>query len=527
MTRWSTGVALLAVLSLAVGGTSVGAVAAPARGGALTIVIGADPSSLDPHRTPSVGIAHSVMYETLVTVDRRTGEFIPALAESWEVSRDGTAITFKLRRGVKFHDGTAFTAAAVKTTFDRLTSKELNSPGASWVGTLSRTEVVDDVTVRLHFSKPYAPIFSSLRIAFLAILSPTAIARSGADYGQNPVGTGPYRFRQWIPNDRIVYERNPDYAWGSANYKNRGAPYFDQLIIRIIPDEATRVIAFERGDIDILAGAPARDARRMMREGKFPFIQIPTTSGLYLGLNVKRPPVNDVRVRRAIGHAVNTDEVARIALEGLAVPMMSPIAPTIWGYWDGVKQFALTHDPERARTLLAEAGYRPGAGGAMMKDGRQLEFTVWTYARMTNVRIGIVLQSQLRAVGIKMNIEQLEPATLLAQTARGEHDALLIGYGWPDADILYYFFHSSRLATTNRVHYTNAQVDKLLEDGQTIVDPARRLEVYKQLQRILLQEVPWVPLASELAVNFHQPYMQDVYYDKFGNLLLLDAQKVR
>lgn len=526
MTRWNALSVLLVVVALLAMTAGSGG-AAPARGGTLTIVIGSDPPSLDPHRTPSVNIAHAVMYETLVTVDRRTGEFIPGLAESWEISRDGTAITFKLKRGVKFHDGTPFNAAAVKTTFDRLVSKETNAPGASWVGTLTRTDVVDDLTVRLVFSRPYAPIFSSLRISFLAILSPTAIAKMGADYGQNPVGTGPFRFKQWIPNDRIVYERNPDYAWGPAHYKNRGAPNFDQLIIRIVPDEATRVIALERGDIDILPGAPARDARRMMREGKFPFVQIPTTSGTYLGLNVKKAPVSDVRVRRAIGHAINTDEVARIALEGLAVPMLSPIAPTIWGYWDGVKQFALNHDPDRARALLAEAGYRPGPGGAMMKDGRQMEFTVWTYARMTNVRVAVVLQSQLRTVGIKLNIEQMEPATLLASTQRGEHDAILISYGWPDADILFYFFHSSRLATTNRVHYVNPQVDKLLEDGQTTVDTAKRLEVYKQLQRILLAEVPWVPLASELSVNFNQSYLQDVYYDKFGNLLLLDAFRTR
>jgi peptide/nickel transport system substrate-binding protein len=524
MKRQITISALLAATCLLVLGTG-NTGAAPARGGTLTLVIGSDPPSLDPHRTPSVGIAHAVMYDTLVTVDRTSGEFIPALAESWEVSRDGLTITFKLKRNVKFHDGTPFNAAAVKATFERLTSKETNAPGASWVGTLTRTEVVDDFTVRLVFSKPYAPIFSSLRIPFLAILSPAAIARMGADYGQNPVGTGPFRFKQWIPNDRIVYERNPDYAWGPAHYKNRGAAYVDQLVIRIIPDEATRVIAFERGDIDILPGAPARDARRMMRDGKFPFIQIPTTSGTYLGLNVKR--ITDVRVRRAIGHAVNTDEVARIALEGLAVPMLSPIAPTIWGYWDGIKQFALDHNPDKAKALLAEAGYRPGAGGAMMKDGRQLEFTVWTYARMTNVRLAIVLQSQLRAAGIKMNIEQMEPATLLASTQRGEHDAILISYGWPDADILFYFFHSSRLPTTNRVHYVNAQVDRLLEEGQTTVDVAKRLDVYKQLQRILLQEVPWVPLASELSVNFHQPFVHDLYYDKYGNLLLLDAYRAR
>lgn len=524
MKRRITISALLAAACLLVLGTgSTGA--APARGGTLTLVIGSDPPSLDPHRTPSVGIAHAVIYDTLVTVDRTTGEFIPALAESWEVSRDGLTITFKLKRNVRFHDGTPFNAAAVKVTFERLTSKEINAPGASWVGTLTRTEVIDDSTVRLVFSKPYAPIFSSLRIPFLAILSPAAIAKMGADYGQNPVGTGPFRFKQWIPNDRIVYERNPDYAWGPAHYKNRGAAHVDQLIIRIVPDEATRVIAFERGDIDILPGAPARDARRMMRDGKFPFIQIPTTSGTYLGLNVKR--ITDVRVRRAIGHAVNTDEVARIALEGMAVPMLSPIAPTIWGYWDGIRQFALDHNPDKAKAILTEAGYRPGPGGAMMKDGRQLEFTVWTYARMTNVRLAIVLQSQLRAVGIKMNIEQMEPATLLASTQRGEHDAILISYGWPDADILFYFFHSSRLPTTNRVHYVNPQVDRLLEEGQTTVDVAKRLDVYKQLQRILLQEVPWVPLASELSVNFHQPYVHDIYYDKYGNLLLLDAYRAR
>lgn len=519
-------VSLALVLTLLFAGTAdTGAAPAPQRGGTLTLVVSSDPTSLDPQRTPSVGIMHSVMYDTLVTVDRRTGEFIPALAESWEVARDGLTITFKLKRNVKFHDGTPFNAGAVKATFDRLLSRDLNSPGASWVGPLSRTEVVDDYTVRLVFSRPYAPIFSSLRIAFLSILSPAAIQRLGGDYGANPVGSGPFKFKQWIPNDRIVYERNPDYAWGAAHYRNRGAPYFDQLIIRIIPDESARVVAFERGDIDIMAGAPPRDARRMMREGKFPFIQIPTTTGTYLGLNMKK--MTDPRVRRAIGHAINTDEIARIGYEGLAVPMLSPIAPTIWGYWDGVRQYALDFNPDKARALLREAGYTPGAGGAMMKDGKPLEFTVWTYALLTNVRLAIVVQSQLRNVGVKMNIEQLEVATLLAQTPRGEHDAILISYGWPDADILYFFFHSSRLPTTNRVHYSNPQVDKLLEDGQSTVDPAKRLEVYKQLQRILLQDVPWVPLASPLSLNFHQTSIQDIYYDKYNNLLLLDAYRAR
>ncbi len=525
MQRWLAATTLVIVLGLTTWGAgTLGA--APVRGGTLTIVYGSDPPSLDPHRTPTVGLPHSMIYETLVTVDKQTGEFIPALADSWDLSRDGTTITFKLKRGVKFHDGTPFNANAVKVTFDRLVSKDMNAPGASFVGPLSNTEVVDEYTVRLVFSKPYAPIFSSLRIAFLAILSPAAIQKMGTDYGSNPVGTGPYRFKQWIPNDRIVYERNPDYNWASANFKNRGAVYFDQVILRIIPDEATRVIAFERGDVDLLpGGAPPREALRLMREGKYPFTKIPQTSGTYLGLNVKK--MTDVRVRRAIGHAINTDEVARIGLEGLAVPMLSPIAPTIWGYWDGVKQYALDYDPDKAKRLLAEAGYRPGVGGAMMKDGKPLEFTVWTYARTTSVRLAIILQSQLKNVGIRMNIEQLEPATLLASTQRGEHDAILISYGWPDADILYYFFHSSRLATTNRIHYVNPEVDKLLEAGQTTVDPVKRLEVYKQLQRQLLADVPWVPLASDLAVYLQQPYMQDVYYDKYGNVLLNDAYRAR
>jgi peptide/nickel transport system substrate-binding protein len=163
----------------------------------------------------------------------------------------------------------------------------------------------------------------------------------------------------------------------------------------------------------------------------------------------------------------------------------------------------------------------------LQKDGRPLEFTVWTYPLLTNVRLAIIVQSHLRNVGINMKIEQVEVATLLAQTPRGEHDALLISYGWPDADILYFFFHSSRLPTTNRVHYSNPQVDKLLEEGQSTVEPAKRLEVYKQLQRILLQEVPWVPLASPLSVNFNQANIQDLYYDKYNNLLVLDAFRAR
>lgn len=509
----------VAILMIAV---ALPAVSGPVRGGTLNLVVESDPPSLDPHKTPSTSIPHYLIYSTLVTAEKTTGEFIPFLADSWSLAEAGRVITLKLHPGVKFQDGTPFTAQAVRATIERLVNPATAAPGASWIGPIDRVEAPDDVTARLVFKQPYAPIFSSLRIAFLAMLSPAAIAKLGKDYGQNPVGTGPFKFRQWIPADRIVLERNPDYAWAPKFFKNRGAAYLDGVVVRVIPDESTRVIAFERGDLDILPAAPAREAHRLIASGKYQVFRTPNNGGLYLGLNVTKPLLSDVRVRQAIGWAVNRDEVVSYALEKLAVPMDSPLAPTIWGYARGLKN-VYHSDPERARKLLAEAGWKPGTDGILQKDGRPFTLTVWTYPLETNVRVAVVLQTQLKKVGIRMNIEQIETATLLARTPKGEHDALLIAYGWPDADILYYFFHSSRMASTNRVHFSNAEVDRLLEEGRVTVDPQKRQQLYTQLQELLLSQAPWIPLASPYTITLAHPWVHDLYVDRYGNLLVTDT----
>ena len=511
---------LLAAILMVVAATS--AVGGPVRGGTLTLAIESDPPSLDPHKTPSTGIVHTLLYATLVAADRASGEFIPYLADSWSIADGGKTITFKLHPGVKLQDGTPFGSQAVKATIERLVNPQTAAPGASWIGPIERVETPDDATARLVFKQPYAPIFSSLRISFLAMLSPPAIARLGTDYGQNPVGAGPFRFRQWVPGDRIVLERNADYAWAPRFYQNHGAPYLDGVVARVIPDESTRVIAFERGDLDVLPTAPPKEVRRLVQSGKYQVFQTPNNGGLYLGLNATKPLLSNVRVRQAIGWAINRDEVVAYALEKLAVPMDSPLAPTIWGYARGLKN-AYHYDPDRSRRLLAESGWRPGPDGMLQQDGRPFTFTVWTYPLETNIRIAVVLQTQLKKVGIRMNIEQIETATLLARTPRGEHDAILISYGWPDADILYYFFHSSRMASTNRVHFANAEVDRLLDEGRVAVEPQRRLQVYRQLQELLLQQAPWIPLASPYTVTLAHPWVHGLAVDKYGTLLTNDA----
>ena len=514
-------VACLFVLALALAWTAPG-VGAPLRGGTLNLVTGSDPPSLDPHKTPSGTFVHALLYDTLVTADRTKGDFIAELADSWAISENGLVITFKLHPGVKFHDGTPFNSQAVRATIERLINPQTAAPGSSWVGPIERVETPDDLTARLVFKQPYAPIFSSLRIVFLGMLSPAAIAKLGSNYGQNPVGAGPYKFRQWIPGDRIVVDRDPDYAWAPKFYKNRGAPYLDSVVTRIIPDESTQVIAVQRGDIDIIPAAPAAQAQQLIASGKYQVIRTPQDGGLYLGLNVTKPIFSDVRVRQALGWALNRDEVVDYALQRMAVPMDSPLAPTIWGYAKGLKN-AYHHDPDHARRLLAEAGWKPGADGTLQKDGQPFAFTVWTYPLETNVRIAVVVQTELKQVGVRMNIEQLDPAALLARTASGVQDAILISYGWPDADILYYFFNSGRMSSTNRVHFSNPEVDRLLDAGRTTVDPAKRLEVYRQLQELLLQQAPWIPIASPYNITVAQPWVHDFYEDKYGDLLTGDA----
>lgn len=466
--------------------------------GNLRIGITSEATSLDIHATPSTLGYHDLIYATLVTRDINTGEFIPYLAESWQLLEDGHIIEFKLRSDVIFHDGTPFNAAAVKFSFDRLLSEEMGAPGASFAGTMTEIEVVDDYTVRLHYEDVDAPALLNLSTTFMGIISPTAVETLGEDYAQHPVSAGPFKLKEAISGERIVLERNDDYSWAPAFFENQGPSYLETVTFQIVPDDATQLLLLQTNGIDI-AGAPPRDILRLIENEELgPDKELDLFTYLSAGINYLGQTsccgrlTENPEIRKAVAYAINREEIVDAALEGFAEPVTGLFSPSTWGY--DPEMTGYPYDPEMSREILRTQGYTDGSDGFMVKDGQALTLVLWTYNQPTSQRVAQIIQAQLADAGINVEIQQLESATLLANTKNAEHDLLSISYGWSDAGILSYFFGSDRLETSNRVHYTDPKVDELLRIGNSTINPEERFAVYQELQRFILDEAPWVPL---------------------------------
>lgn len=494
----------------------------------LRVAIAGEETSLDIHATPSTTTYHFLMYATLVTRDIETGEFIPYLAESWEFLNDGRTIEFRLRDDVVFHDGTPMNADAVKFSFDRLLSEEMGAPGASFAGTLQETEVIDDYTVRLHYEDVYAPALLNLSTTFLGIISPTAVEELGDSYSQRPVSAGPFKIREVVSGDRIVLERFEEYAWAPAFYENQGAARLETITFQVVPDDATQLLLLQTRGIDI-ASAPPRDVARLIErgqvgEGQELNLYTWLAAGIrYLGqTSCCGRLTENPDIRRAVAHAINREEIVDAALEGFAEPITGLFSPSTWGYDPDMTGFP--HDPEISREILRELGYSDGADGFMTLDGQPLTLVLWTYTTPEYQRVSQIVQAQLADAGINVDLQQLESSTLLANTRNAEHDLLLIAYGWSDAGILSFFFGSDRLESSNRVHFARDDVDELLRLGNATIDPDERFAVYQELQRLILDEAPWVPLYAVQGLTLARSEVQGIRVHPFqATLLLYDA----
>jgi peptide/nickel transport system substrate-binding protein len=509
---------LLFILSLAF------AVGSSLAEGNLRIAISSEAPSLDVHVTSSSIVYHQQIYASLIARNPFTGDFAPYLAKSWEVLDGGHRIRFDLRDDVVFHDGTPLNAEAVKITFDRLLDPEMAAPAASNAGTLTGADVLDEFTVVLNYSEPFAPALLNLSNAYFGIMSPTAIASMGNDFSQRPVSAGPFKVKEVVSGDRVVLERFDDYAWAPDFYENQGPALLDTMTFMIIPDDATQLLLLQTNGLD-MAGAPPRDVLRLMERGDIganaPLQRYTYTEGgvNYLGLTTCCNRITDnPEIRKAVALAVNRDEIVETALEGLALPVTGLYSPATWGYDPEMTGYPF--DPEAARSTLENLGYSEGSSGFYELDGTPLAIQMWTYNTPGSLRVAQILQAQLADVGINLVIQQMESATLLGSTQRAEHDALLISYGWSDGGILSYFFGSDRLATTNRVHFSDPAVDELLAQGNSTVDIDARFKIYQELQRNLLDQAPWVPLYASEVTHLVRSEVKGVIVNPFSAGLL-------
>ncbi|MBX9462236.1 MAG: ABC transporter substrate-binding protein [Aquamicrobium sp.] len=460
------------------------------------IVVGqiAEPQSLDPHAVTAVNDFRILVnvYDGLVRFADGSLEVEPSLAESWEISEDGLTYTFKLREGVTFHDGTPFNAEAVKFNFERMLDEEHPFhdtgpfPLAFFFSAVDEVTAVDDTTVEFKLNEPFAPFLSNLAYPTGLIVSPAAVEASGKDYGRNPVGTGAYKFEEWQGNQRVVVTRNEDY-WD-------GAPAPEAIVFRPITDANTRVAEMLSGGLDIMVEVPP-DSVAQFRDA--PDFQVHEQAGphvWFLILNMKEGPFAEKAVRQAANYAINKESLVTDVLQGTAEVAAGPTPPAFaWAYNEEVQPYP--YDPDKARELLAEAGY----------DGEEITFYVTEggSGMLDPVAMGTAIQADLAAVGMNVKIETYEWNTFLGQVNPGlEGKADMAEMAWMTNDPDTLPFLTLRTAAFpseggfNSGYYSNVEVDELLNQARVSTEPEERATLYKQMQEIVHEDAPWVFVAN-------------------------------
>lgn len=458
--------------------------APPRRGGTLTIVRPIDTFTLDPvpdWAAPSQWVMVN-LHEGLIKLDTDL-TVKPGLAERWEqIAPD--RIRFYLRRGVKFHDGTSFDAAAVKFNFDRWKA----NPVSLWVTGLKTAVVNDTHAVDIVTDGPYSPLFSTLSLPWLAIVSPTAVKKFGEDFGRNPAGTGPFKLVDWRTNVSLTLERWDGY-WGNK-------PYLDRVVYRVVPEESARMLALRTGQADMVLHPAAPELPSLRTDRQFSVHSAVGMRVVFIGCQLQRPPMDDVRVRRALNIGFNRRPVIDNILEGAANLATAPIAPGVLGYKDVSATWA--YDPARAERLLDEAGWRRGADGMRSKDGQPLVLKHYSpRARYyKDAQISEAFQASMRGIGVRVDLQIIEWAIMGPKWGAGfDSELFTLGYvtttADPDSSLVPLFGCGSR---QNAFEYCNEKVQELLLRGRRIFDREQRAGLYTQALEMIAQESMMLPV---------------------------------
>ena len=476
------------------------ALAAPATAqpaGTLVVGLVAEPVNLDPAQVTDLNsnrVGRRVV-ETLVTFPDESTQVVPGLAESWTISKDGLQYTFKLRSGIKFHDGTPLTAEAVKFSIERQINPEHPAhklgkyPFANFFfGNVKAVEVLSDERVAFLLKEPRASFLAILTAGAASIVSPTAVMKSGPDYPLQPVGTGPFKFGSWDRGQRVVLEKNPAY-WKSP-------VKLDRVIYRPIVEDQARLTELLTGSLDVIVGVPPDFVGQLESGGKVGVLKQVGAHVWYLGINNQKKPFDDKRVRQALNYAVNKEAIVRDVLKGTGTPSRGPVLPNTWAADATLK--AYPYDPARARKLLAEAGYPNG-----------FSTTLWVpesgSGMQSPVAMSTVMQSNLKAVGVNVVLQTMEWGAFLAKLRTKEQELFALSWmaGTEDPDmVMYPLLHSSQWTPNgpNRALYKNPKFDDLLQQARLTTDQARRASLYKEAQRILVDDAPWIFVDHEIQI---------------------------
>ncbi|MFN2219713.1 MAG: ABC transporter substrate-binding protein [Anaerolineae bacterium] len=492
------------------------------KGGTLVYGLTLAPSGIDPHIDASseLGIPLTSVYDTLVYQDL-DGSFVPGLAERWEVSQDGRTYTFYLRQDVKFHDGAQFDADAVKFNLDRVADPETISRKArGMLGPYNGTEVLDKYTVKIHFDQPYAPFLDSLSQVYLGMASPTAVQKWGAEYQLHQVGTGPFIFHEYVPNDHLTLVRNPDYAWAPSVYSHDGPAYLDEIIFRFYVDPAVRALALESGEADVMGEIPPMDAARIEGNPEFSLIRVAIPGQpLQFFLNTEHPPTDDPLVREAILYATDQTAIVDTIFRGYSPPAHGPLSAATMGYSDKVEGL-YPHDPAQAETLLQDAGWIDTNGDGIREstiDGTPLALRGYLMSWGYLPEVGQLLQSQLAEIGIDLQTELVAFPAAVEAAGQGLHNLAPMTFSGSDPALLGTTYLSANAeGGFNWSKMRDTELDRLLTSALTELDPSDRLALYEEAQIRIMDLSLVLPIRDYVNLNAARASVRGLRYDRQG-----------
>ena len=484
-------------------------------GGDLTVDLASEPVSLDPHVANDGNSLYvmNAMYDTLVELDKEL-QIQPGLAESFEQIED-TVWEAKLRKDVMFHDGSELNAEVVKANLNRVLDPEIASPLGFLFDMIKSVEVIDDYTVHIITTYPFAALPSHLAhpaghmISLKSIEADYEAIENGkppfASVDEQPVGTGYFKYDDRKSGESITLVKNENY-WGEQ-------AKIDRVTFKFVPEDNTRIAELTTGDADFIYPVNANDISQIDANEGTHVKQSDSSNLSYIGMNTEVEPFDDKRVRQAINMAIDKESLIEGVLDGVALPAIGPLAPTVFGYSDEIDP--ITYDPDHAKALLKEAGYVDGFSVTILTNDR------------TTTETAEFVQAQLSEIGIDLEIERLETGAYLEITANGDTDMFVGSWGTVtlDADYgLYPMFHSTNTgAPGNRSFLANDEVDELLEKARKATDDSERLSFYKEVQQVIVDEAPIVPLYHSVLLaglgdnvkGFYQypssfPFLRDV-----------------
>lgn len=450
----------------------------------LVFAQGSDPRGLDPAFVDDGESANIIVniFDGLVRYKPGSTEIEPALATEWSSSEGGKVWTFKLRRGVKFHDGTPFNAEAVKFSVDRQLPPKMTDdmPYASFTfGSVQKVDVVDEYTVKFTLKEPYAPFLANLAMALAApIVSPAAVQKYGADFIQHPVGTGPFKFVKWDKGQQVVLERNNEY-WD-------GQPKVAKVVFKFTKENSVRASELMTGATDIMNGVDPNDVKTLEQKG-FTVLKKPGMNINYMGFYCDKKPFNNPKVRQAISMAINRENLVKFLYQGLADLPNGPLPSFMPGYDKTLTPYE--YNPEKAKQLLKEAG----------AENLKIKFITYSNPRPYNPvngeKLAAAIQADLLKIGVQSTIVSYPWKEYKDVLAKEEGDAFF--YGWigdnGDPDNFLSLLETKEIKSTlNSAHYSNAKVDELLVKARLASDMAERTKYYSELQQIVVKDAPWV-----------------------------------